>query len=226
MAQKIRAVITGDIINSTKLPKSIREKLYPKLNLFIKSLETKSKVKGEVNHGDWFRILVSDPPAALRLALKIKCFLKNFPQKDTAPKGSKKTGDKSFKSIDARIGIGTGKIDFINKRLGTSDGEAFQISGRLLEKIKSSHQSLAAQTSDTAINEELQTLLVLLDAIFAKTTPQQCLVIQRKLDGIKETDIAKELKIIQSSVNQRSSAGNWHAIEAAVNRYETLMKQV
>jgi hypothetical protein len=222
MSAKHKAIITGDIINSSLLPKRIRGKLYPHLDAFIKSLG--KDITGEVNHGDWFRVILNNPAVALRTALNIKCYMKGMTAQHLSP-SVKRNSDASFK-IDARIAIGIGKVDFINSRLGTSDGEAFQLSGRTLDRIKSSHHTLAAASSNAAINDELNVLLILLDAVFLKITPQQCQVIRRKLNGMKETDIAAELKIIQSAVNQRSTAGSWHAIEAAVNRFETIIKNV
>jgi hypothetical protein len=220
------AVISGDIINSGKLPVKQREVLYKKLEAFLKKLGKKGEYfKGETNQGDWFQCLVDHPQEALRYALIIKTYLKSFHESELViakiPKGKKV---EASISIDARISLGIGNVDFIGARLGSSDGEAFRISGRLLDKIKKTNHSLIGGVDkEEKLNGELENLLVMLDLILSKTTSLQCQVIMRKLLGKKETEIAKELHILQSAVNQRSTAAGWNAIESAVNRFETII---
>lgn len=223
------AVISGDIINSGKLPVKQREILYKKLEAYLKKLGQKGEYfKGETNQGDWFQCLVDHPVEALRYALIIKTYLKSFAESELETgKGTKSKKVASLPAIDARIAIGIGKVDFIGSRLGASDGEAFRISGRLLDKIKKTNHSLVgAVEKEDKMNGELDTLFIMLDFILSKTTPLQCQVILRKLVGKKETEIAKELHILQSAVNQRSTAAGWNAIESAVNRFETLLAKI
>ena len=123
--------------------------------------------------------------------------------------------------FDARIAIGIGEVDLLASRLAASGGKAFQLSGQLLDKMKNKKQSLAIDT-DGKFNEELETEFILLDAILSKTTALQCEVINLKLLGYKEIEIADELKIMQSAVNQRSISGNWNAIDSMIKRFEKI----
>lgn len=220
------AIISGDIINSGKLPGKERQLLYEKLEKFIKKEEQKGEgFRGEINQGDWFQCLIKDPTQALRYALILKSYLRSFTETEL-PMGRVMKSRKGLSglTIDARIGIGIGKTDFLATRLGASDGPAFRLSGRLLEKIKKTNTTLAGEVEKKeALTKELETILLLLDFILSKTTALQCQVIYYKLLGKKETEIAKELHILQSAVNQRSTAAGWNAIEAAVLRFETII---
>jgi len=211
------AVLSGDIINSSKLDPKIRQELFKRLEAFLKDLMKKDKqFKAETNRGDWFQCMTKKPKDSLRYALLIKSFLRRLRLNEVKEMGGTKSS-----ILDARIAIGIGEIDFEGDRLGNSDGTAFHVSGRLLENMKGTSKSLAAATEkNEALNEEWFALLTLVDFILSKTTASQCEVIQRKLQGFKETDIAKELSILQSAVNQRSSASGWNAIDVALKQFE------
>lgn len=223
------AVISGDIIESGKLPPKERQFLYKKFEAFLKKLGQKaSGFRGETNQGDYFQCLVNDPAQALRYAIIIRSYLRSFTETELElSKAMKTKKGLSGLTIDARIALGIGQADFISNRLGASDGPAFRLSGRLLDKIKKTNHSLAGEVEkDEAVTGELQTLLHLLDFILSKTTALQCQVIYQKLVGKKETEIAEGLHILQSAVNQRSTASGWNAIEAAVKRFETVISSL
>ena len=211
-------VITGDIVDSSKISPKVREALYKGLEAYFKILENKKKgFKAETNQGDWFQAYCKDVSQILRYALLIKTWLKSFPVED----GNLKFKKEMPKSVDARMTLGIGEVDFLSSRLGNSDGAAFRLSGRLLEKIKKTSRTLAVEVEDKKeINQELEVMFQMLDFIIGKTTSLQCQVIHRKLQGMKETEIAAELKILQSAVNQRSTAAGWNVIETALNRFE------
>ncbi|MBX9851768.1 MAG: hypothetical protein K2X86_08425 [Cytophagaceae bacterium] len=220
------AVITGDFVHSGKMSKELREILYKEFEKYLKHLGKKDKdFKGETNQGDWFQVMVKDPVKALKYALLIRSYLRSFGEelKNKKVAGLKKK--LSVGLIDARVAIGVGGVDFISDRLGNSDGPAFRISGRQLEKIKKTNSALTGEMENAiSPNEELKTMFLLLDFIFSKTTSLQCQVIHRKLQGLKEAEIAKEFNILQSAVNQRSSAAGWNVIEATINRFENILK--
>jgi hypothetical protein len=235
------AVIRGDIIGSKKLEPKLKRKLYSELDVFLKALGKREKIniKNEVNFGDWFQYYVDQPENALRYALLIKCFLRSFnleynsnisskyTNKPEEPSGNYGKGDLAAKLIiDARVAIGVGGIEFLSKRIGTSDGEAFQLSGTLLDKIKITNATIAIDVGQVKRNEELRVEMELLDNLLKRTTPSQCQVILYKLQKKKEFDIANKLEIKQSAVNQRSTNAGWRAIEATVERFENIAKEM
>lgn len=225
------AVLTGDLINSQDISPKVKQNLYNKFSKYLHDLSENraNHFRGEVNRGDWFQCIVYDPKFALRYSLRIKFFLRSFALFEKPDLVDEIIGKKPKvipkAIIDARIAIGVGEIDFLNNRLGNSDGQAFQLSGRLLDNMKTQRNGLNIDISDEEeLKGELQTIFILLDTLIQKTTPAQCQVMYHKLNGKTESEIALKLKIYQSAVNQRSTSGGWRAIEAAINHYEKLFE--
>jgi hypothetical protein len=213
------AVLTGDIVDSSKLKVTQRKYLIENLNFFFQKFTTKSKnelklkIKFEIYRGDSFQGYLENPEHALRIALLMRCYLKsekNFP-------------NKSYK-LDTRIAIGIGKVSYKGNALSESDGEVFRYSGRLLDGMKKMPQKIAIQTSWESINIELNNYLQLLEAIISKWTSLQADAIYYKLLGYSEVAIAEILDIKQPAVNQRAKTASWSTIELVITRYENLIK--
>lgn len=222
----IQAIITGDIIHSTRMTIEQRNWLFEQIATALRQWNKDFGIKSETFRGDSFQCLVKNPADALRLALLQKTFIRSLNPSDVyevRKSNTKKKRGVFFPAwiFDARIAIGIGEVDVLEKRLAASGGEAFQLSGQLLDKMKDKRQSLAIATNDKH-NEELETELVLLDAIISKTTALQCEVICQKLLGYTEIEIGKQLNIMQSAVNQRSVSGSWNAIETMIKRFEKI----
>jgi hypothetical protein len=222
-----KAVITGDIIHSTRMDEERRVALSKSIAQFFKVLEKEFKVRSEMFRGDSFQCLVPKVEHALVVALLIKTKIRSLNPTDLYNVKSKNKPGKAkgvfFTTwvFDARLAVGIGEVPKTVKELSTSSGEAFFLSGHLLDEMKSRKQSLDIDTDDE-FREELETEMILLDNIIAKTTAFQCEVIHWKLWGLPEIDIANKLGIGQSAVNQRSNAGSWNAIDAMVDRFETM----
>lgn len=220
----MKAVITGDIIQSTRLSAEHRSMLVKKIQQALKTWEADFKFKSEFFQGDSFQCLLQHPHLSLRVALLMKTYIRSL-NPTTAFSPNKMPEKRSgillpANIIDARIAVGIGEAE-AGTKLATSNGMAFALSGHLLDDLKNSKQTFAIATDD-GYNDELETESVLLDALISKTTALQCEVINLKLLSYNETEIAKQLKIIQSAVNQRSRSGNWNAIDAMVDRFEEI----
>lgn len=224
----IHAIITGDVIQSTRMNVEYRDWLFKQIASALKQWDKDFGMRSETFRGDSFQSLVKKPSDALKLALLQKTYIRSLNPSDIYEIGKKNTANRKGILLptwifDARIAIGIGNIDLLANRLAGSGGEAFQLSGHLLDKIKNKKQSLAISTNDQ-FKEELETEFILLDALISKTTALQCEVINRKLLGYTEIEIAKKLDIMQSAVNQRSNSGNWNAIESMIKRFEIIYK--
>ncbi|MDP2176485.1 MAG: hypothetical protein Q8K70_11300 [Bacteroidota bacterium] len=223
----IKAVITGDIIASTKLTTKDREWLASSLKKTLKVWDKDFDMKSEMYRGDSFQCLLSNVSEALKVAILIKTYIRSLNPSELYDIYNRRTPNKSKTILkpqwlfDTRITIGIGEVESEMKSIKTSDGEAFHLSGRLLDEIKASKQTIAIRTNDQH-NDELETGLVLLDYIIAKTTALQCEVVNLKLLNYTETHIANMLNIQQSAVNQRSNGAGWYAIEKMVKRFETI----
>lgn len=223
----MQAIITGDVIHSTKMNMEHRNWLFLKIADALKQWDEDFKMRSETFRGDSFQCLVQKPVDALKIALLQKTYIRSLNPSNVYDVYKK--DDSLIRRgvlfptwiFDARIAIGIGEIDLLTERLASSGGEAFQLSGHLLDKMKSRKQSLAIATQDK-FNSELQTEFILLDAIISKTTALQCEVIKLKLLGYTEHEIAKQLDVGQSAINQRSNNGNWNAIESMLKRFEII----
>jgi hypothetical protein len=223
----VHAIITGDVIHSTRMSIEHRDWLFKQITQVLKQLNKDYGIRSETFRGDSFQCFIKKPADALKIALIQKTFIRSLYPEDMFT-GSKKTESSNQNIIilpsgiiDARLAIGIGSVDLLSNKLASSGGRAFELSGQLLDKMKSKKQSLAI-TTDDIFNDELRTEFVLLNAIISKTTALQCEVINHKLLGYTETEIAEKLNIMQSAVNQRSNGGNWNAIEAMIKRFEKI----
>ena len=216
--KKRYAILTGDIVNSSKLTISGRKKLLELLTAFFSTYKVKSKnhlalkINFEIYRGDSFQGMLETPTHALRIALLIRTFLQ-----------SKIVTNTQILSVDARIAIGLGTINAQAITLAESDGEAFRFSGRLLETLKKSPNKIAQKSSRAKMDEEINLSLILLEGIISKWTTMQSEVIYYKLQGYTEVIIAEILKIKQPAVNQRAKSASWFAVEQLLNRYEILL---
>ena len=223
----VRAIITGDVIHSSRMSVEHRSWLFRQLSETLKQWNKDFGMRSEIFRGDSFQCLLKNPADALKVALLQKTFIRSFNPNDLY-EVRKKNNPAIKKGVifptwifDARIAIGIGEVDLLRNRLASSSGKAFSLSGQLLDKMKNKKQALAIATNDS-FNDELETESILLDALISRTTALQCEVINLKLLGYTEMEIARQLKIMQSAVNQRSISGNWNAIEAMVKRFEII----
>ncbi len=223
----IQAIISGDVIHSTRMNMEHRNWLFKQITSALKQWDKDFGMKSETFRGDSFQCLVKKPSDAIKLSLLQKTFIRSLNPNNLYDANGR--DDKAIRSgiisskwiFDARIAIGIGEIDLLSERLASSGGEAFQLSGQLLDKMKNRKQSLAIATQDK-FREELETEFILLDALISKTTALQCEVINLKLLGYTEHEIAMRLEVGQSAINQRSNNGNWNAIESMLKRFEKI----
>jgi hypothetical protein len=119
------AVLTGDVVGSSKLHATAREKLPTLLKeasraarrLYGRSVPLDT----DVFRGDSWQLIVLDAKLSLRVAIFFRaCLRSNFPNV----------------SLDTRIAIGIGDIQFVPKgRIRQGDGPAFRESGWGLEAM-------------------------------------------------------------------------------------------
>jgi hypothetical protein len=213
----VQAIITGDIIDSTRLNEAERKKMLAALKKVFHEIEDKEqKVDFKIYRGDSFQGNCPDPEEALWISLKIKTALL-------------KVNLSSNQTLDARIAIGIGKTGKLIKNIGTADGEAFRNSGQLLNpKTKEEYKKLKDYTflfksPWDEVNEEMDVLLSALDALISKWTTEQAEVIYELLKHKTQTQIAAELNKSQSSISERIQNANWLVVSNILARYQTVI---
>ncbi len=212
--KKLYSVLSGDLVGSSKLETGERKEILSVLkNSFnqVKSIYPKAvRSEFDIYRGDSFQGILSAPSVSLGSAIIIRAYLRS------------KIGHKA----DARIAIGIGKIDYLPKHITEGYGEAFVISGKLLDKMKKSRFNFQIETPSEEINRELRIEFILLDFLISKWSPEQSEAIIKHLKGLTQEEIAKKLGISQPAVHKRlDNAGFW-LIDQMCDRFAKLISQL
>lgn len=206
---KSGAIITGDIVNSTKLTVEEREIMLNNLHLIPEVLSPVQKVSIEIFRGDSFQIGIYDAASALRSALAIRAWLRCHKVHRS-------------KVMDARLAIGVGTLDYESEALSTSDGEAYRLSGRLLDDMNRSR--LEIRTPWDEVNEELKLSTAFADDIVSSWSQNQSKIILRSLITSKNhVELSQELGVSRQMVDKSLKASKDELIEAYIKRYEKLI---
>ena len=192
--KKLYSVITGDIVKSSKLPLD-KHKLLVKVmrncskeisKIFPDSL----KYKPELFRGDSWQVLIKKPELALSIALFYRAYLRAKMQ---------------LSSIDARMAISIGTVDFIESSFGV--GDAYKISGKALDK---KGKRKIKFVSDILPNSDVIDLLIQnTDFISARWTSKQCKIVLLALQNRDQKAIASRLRISQQAVSKQIDASGW-----------------
>ena len=213
------AVITADLLNSTRYSSELLTEVLDILNSEIKGIETKyTNSKFELYRGDSLQG-VTEPVFSFRSALRIKTAVNKLRSQEAIDSNSYRI------EADLRISIGIGTIEFERESIMESNGEAFQFSGRTLDEMKKTGRKMTLKTGIEEVNNEFDNAFLLFDTITDKWSSASAEVIYYLLKEMKETEIAETLGISQSAVNQRKKAAGWDAILSLMERYEQVMKQ-
>ncbi|HTI08471.1 MAG TPA: SatD family protein [Puia sp.] len=225
------AIITGDIVASRRIAPMQRERLYSDITAFLKTLKKKWIVDYETYRGDSIQCEARSPQSSLRVALIIRSYVMAYIPEKAKKKmllsQKKKIVSKGYYNVafDIRLAIGIGEVDFIRrKKIGSSDGKAFQLSGEALDDLKEEYRRLVLKTNDKELDEDIEPVIFLLDALTQKWTQNQAELVLNKLQNKKDEEIAKLFNISLSAVTQRKRTAQWMAIEKAVVFFETKMK--
>lgn len=204
----LQAVLTGDIVNSTKLSTAKMTKLTHLLSNVLQHC------KFEFFRGDSFQAQVKKPQESLRIALLCRTAAISLVKDDKTV------------LTDIRISIGVGNVHTPVRTLRTARGEAFVLSGRKFDEIAKVALRLGISSANTLANEGLQVISDYLNAIFEKMTAKQAEVIFQLLQGEKQQVIAKKLKKTKSTIHQRVIAGRWPEIEKLLIHFENTINQL
>ncbi len=202
----LKAILTCDIVNSTKLT-SAKEK---KLISIIQDIFSAHKI--EFFRGDSFQVFVKEPETALLLSLccRIAAIKLNKEQK--------------IPVSDVRISIGLGDVKQPVKSLTTAKGEAFLLSGRAFDVMSKTNQRLSITVNNPLANQGLQVITDYINNIFEKISGKQAEVIFELLKGETQLAIAKKIKKTKSTVHQLTTAGQWPQIEKLLVQYNNIIQ--
>ncbi|MHA6698027.1 SatD family protein [Chryseobacterium sp. A301] len=201
----MKAVITGDIINS----ESTETEIWLKPLKALLSHWGSSPKDWEIYRGDEFQIKC-EPQLAFKYVLAIKSLVK------------------SIESLDVRMAIGIGEEKFTSEKITESNGSAYVASGRLLNQLKADGKTLAIQTPNLALNEELNLLFKWASIDFDSWTWAVAQILHEFiiLPGITQEELAQKFSITQSSVSQRLKRANLDLISQTEQYYRLKISQL
>lgn len=202
---KTYAVLTGDLVGSTKASPEDTERAMATLQAAARDIERwiGSEIRFTRFRGDGWQVLLDDPRFSLRAVVAI-----------IAELAAASTG------LETRIAIGFGPID----RSGTSSlsdayGEAFSVSGQALDAMtRGKHIALAGPVVE-GWHEALFGLTVWTASRWTAAQAEAvALWVQQKVRT--QADMAPLLSISQQAVNKRLSTAGWEQIAVAIGAVE------
>lgn len=213
---KVYAVITGDIVGSTKRTAPEMKKVRAAISEAMKRFDARHfyldrKWEGvEFSQGDSWQIVLGNPSYALRLALSIQASLRHQTNAET------------------RMAIGIGTVDSLERTAGISTGEAFTLSGRALESLSSTFRLTGALPKRAEILVEwFPGLLHLCGALMRSWTKRQAEVMghwltwpNQDLADVTYEAVAAELSITKQSVGDILSSAHLPPLRDALMRFQ------
>lgn len=203
-------VITGDVVGFTSLSVIKREALM-KATLEMLNPWVEKPEHASIFRGDSFQLLFKNVEIALKRCIQIRCWFKMHSLKGA-------------KMLDAKMALGYGEISYIGNSVLDSDGEAFHFSGRNFDEMDEV-ESWRIITPDSVKNEQLSVILNLADIIVKGWTISQAEVVFLLAEGKNQQQMAKELNIAQSAVNNRLKLAKWKEIEKTFRYITKLIEQ-
>lgn len=204
------AIITGDIVDSTRLTPVERETMLRSLESLPEILSPVENIRMEIFRGDSFQIGVRNAEKSLKVALIIRACLRS------------NRVESSGTLLDARLALGIGTLDYESDTLSTSDGDAYRRSGRLLDSMDKSR--LEISTPWSGVNDELKLSTAFADDVISGWTRSQSrIVMMSLLSAQPHYRIAAELGVSRQTVDKSLRLSKEELINAYLARFEELV---
>ena len=198
----MKAVISGDMIASSELAPEDRKKLEQFLWEELSELNI-DESQFSIQRGDSFQFITL-PKDALEKAIRFRCALKNLFTQQAA---------------DARIAIGLGEISVKGKTVASSDGTAFQRSGKTLDSLKGLGVNLAISCGIEIWDAAWQSIVGLADEHISSWSGKQAEAILGRLDQLTYDQLGEKLHINSSAVHKRVQSAHWKSVHQALEFY-------
>lgn len=210
---KLYAVISGDFIGFSRLSVTDRQKMYFVVKNGGKKVSTAfpgiMPYEPDMFRGDGWQILLTDPVMSLRAALHFKAYIR-----------AKTCG----KNINTRMAIAVGTVDYVpENRVSAGDGQAFRLSGRLLDKMsRSKAGSMRFTMEDKKSSLLLDGIVRQIGPIADQWTEKQPLSILGALRGMSQQRISKMDKcgISPQATDRYLHRAEWLAIRHTLTVFE------
>lgn len=219
---RLYAVLTGDVVNSSALSPEKRAGLVGQLRGSYEELRALSLAELplplSVYRGDGWQMVLPAASKALAVALSFRSL---FLFRTARPRMKEKP-------LDLRLAIGIGGVDFIPEDLPhEGDGTAFRCSGRALETMEPP-QRMAFASPDNSSEQALAVVVELIDALFMRWTSGQARAVAGGLQGLTQQEIGDawpEKSISQQVVGEHLRMARFKTVESAIELFESEIGQ-
>ena len=188
------SILTGDIVNSSKLTKEQLTSVLKKLEQFLE-MQSKlhSNMEFEFFRGDSVQIKLNDPQSSLMLATQIRIFVLSL-------------------ESDIRISIGLGNINEPGERLNTSTGQAFVFSGHSLDNMKIKSRFVFKSASKT-LDSDIAVATESITAIINNWTLNRTKTVLYMMLGTSREDVCKKFNIKNVTLSKTLSSANYSTLK-------------
>lgn len=224
MNNKTYAVLTGDLVKSSKLTREESRQAMQWLREAAEQFAKRSpdSIEGELDtfrHDSW-QLLMKEPSYCLRTAVYFRTALKRHSE--------------SKSKFDTRISIGIGDVETIaDSRISDSRGSAFTLSGKNLDTMDRNRLVFQAEFDDSEILSILRhTTVPLLDCVVSDWTSTEAHAVHGTLEGRTQEEIAQLLPpnprtgkaVTRQAVSDSLERGYWGTIESTLEWIEKCSK--
>ena len=199
----MKAVITGDIIDSRKLSSAV---WIADLKAVLNQYGEEPK-NWEIYRGDSFQLLVAVEDA-LEIALLIKAAIKQH------------------KELDVRMAIGVGTVDYLSDKITESNGVAFINSGECFENLKK--QTLGIKTPYEEFNAMFAVILSFMLIVADNWTSTSAEIVKKALENpeINQNQLASALnRKSQSSISSSLKRAAYEELKNMIAFYKQEIKK-
>lgn len=220
MSSKIYAVLTGDLVRSSKLTSDESQGAMQWLRDAVRAFEAlhPQSIAGELDtfrHDSW-QLLMTQPALSLRAAVYLRAALKLHSNKHAR--------------YDTRISIGVGEVETVaESRISDSRGSAFTISGKNLDAMGRNRLVFEAQDKEsTALAVMGHVAVPLLDCVVTDWTSTEAHAVRGSLEWRTQEKIAQLLPpnprsgktVTRQAVSDSLDRGNWRTVEDVLQSIE------
>jgi len=199
------AIITGDIVNSSKVSAAVW------LAALNNELATMGQTPGDwqIYRGDSFQLLVPHAEEALFLAIRLKAVLKTIRQ------------------LDLRMAIGMGAIEFRSPQITASNGSAFLFSGEKFDLLKQEDIRLAVKSGHKEFDDDINLLLRLALRTMDNWTVNEAEIVHLKMlrPDLSQTELGKIINLKQNTISDRLKRAGYKDIIAVDSAFRKKLNQ-
>lgn len=202
--EDMKVVITADIVNSRRVKGSYWIELLKK-----ELLKFGEEYRDwEIYRGDSFQMVLASSKA-LEAVFHIKAAIKQV------------------SSLDVRMALGLGGVDYRAERVLESNGLAFVYSGECFEQLKK--QNLMIKSEDEELDARLNLMFSLVGLVTDYWKPVTAEIIHKRLEypDLTQQELTERMgKKSQSTISEGLKRGGYDEIKSLMYYFETQMKEL